>query len=46
MMVKIEKSVEINVPLHTAYNQMTQFEQFPRFMEGVQEVRQLDDTHL
>ncbi|HEX2531560.1 MAG TPA: Hsp20 family protein [Burkholderiaceae bacterium] len=46
MMVKIEKSVEVNVPLHTAYNQMTQFEQFPRFMEGVQEVRQLDDTHL
>lgn len=45
-MVRIEKSIEVNVPLHTAYNEMTQFERFPRFMEGVQEIRQLDDTHL
>lgn len=42
----IEKSIEVNVPVHTAYNQWTQFEDFPRFMEGVKEVRQLDDTHL
>jgi uncharacterized membrane protein len=42
----IEKSIEVNVPLHTAYNQWTQFEEFPRFMEGVKEVKQLDDTHL
>ena len=34
------------VPVRTAYNQWTQFEEFPRFMEGVEEVRQLDDTHL
>jgi HSP20 family molecular chaperone IbpA len=46
MMAKIEKSVEINVPVHTAYNQLTQFTEFPRFMQGVQEIRQLDDTHL
>jgi uncharacterized membrane protein len=42
----IEKSIEINVPVKTAYNQWTQFEEFPRFMEGVKEVRQLDDKHL
>jgi uncharacterized membrane protein len=42
----IEQSVEVEVPLHTAYNQWTQFEEFPRFMEGVKEVRQLDETHL
>jgi uncharacterized membrane protein len=34
------------VPVHTAYNQWTQFEDFPKFMEGVEEVRQLDDTKL
>src|SRR6185295_9916359 len=45
-MARIEKSIEVNVPVHTAYNQWTQFEDFPRFMEGVREVRQLDDTHL
>ena len=42
----IEKSIEVNVPVRTAYNQWTQFEEFPRFMEGVQEVKQLDNTHL
>ena len=45
-MAKIEQSIEVEVPVDTAYNQWTQFEEFPRFMEGVQEVRQLDDTHL
>ncbi len=45
-MASIEKSIEVRVPVHTAYNQWTQFEEFPRFMEGVEEVRQLDDTHL
>jgi uncharacterized membrane protein len=45
-MANIEKSIEVKVPVHTAYNQWTQFEEFPRFMEGVEEVRQLDDTHL
>lgn len=42
----IEKSIEINVPVKTAYNQWTQFEDFPRFMEGVEQVRQIDDKHL
>jgi uncharacterized membrane protein len=42
----IEKSIEVDVPVSVAYNQWTQFEEFPRFMEGVKSVRQLDDTHL
>ena len=41
-----EKSIEVNVPVHTAYNQRMQFEDFPRFMEGVKEVTQLNDTAL
>ena len=45
-MALIEKSVEVNVPVRTAYNQWTQFEEFPKFMEGVTEVHQLDSTHL
>ena len=45
-MSTIEKSIEVNVPVRTAYNQWTQFESFPQFMEGVQSVRQLDDSHL
>jgi uncharacterized membrane protein len=42
----IEQSIEVNVPVSTAYNQWTQFEEFPRFMEGVESVTQIDDTHL
>ena len=42
----IEKSIEINVPVRAAYNQWTQFEEFPKFMEGVKQVKQLDDKHL
>ena len=45
-MSTIEKSIEVEVPVATAYDQWTQFESFPKFMEGVQQVRQLDDTHL
>jgi uncharacterized membrane protein len=45
-METVEKSIEVHVPVNTAYNQWTQFEDFPRFMEGIKEVRQLDDTHL
>ena len=45
-MSTIEESIEVQVPVRAAYDQWTQFEEFPRFMEGVEEVRQLDDTHL
>jgi uncharacterized membrane protein len=45
-MSTIEQSIEVNVPVRTAYDQWTQFEEFPRFMEGVQAVEQLDDSHL
>ncbi len=45
-MARVEQSIDVNVPLSAAYNQWTQFEDFPRFMEGVKEVRQLDDAHL
>ena len=45
-MAEITKSIDVNVPVRTAYNQWTQFESFPRFMEGVEQVQQLDSTHL
>ena len=45
-MSTIEETIEDGVPVRAAYDQWTQFEEFPRFMEGVDEVRQLDDTHL
>jgi uncharacterized membrane protein len=45
-MSTIEESIDVEVPVRTAYNQWTQFEEFPQFMEGVEEVRQLDETHL
>jgi uncharacterized membrane protein len=43
-MSAVEQSVEVGVPVRTAYNQWTQFEEFPRFMQGVEEVRQITDT--
>jgi uncharacterized membrane protein len=45
-METIEKSIEVDVPVSLAYNQWTQFEEFPRFMEGVEAVQQLDDKRL
>jgi len=45
-MASINESVEVNVPVRTAYDQWTQFESFPQFMDGVQEVKQLDDKRL
>jgi uncharacterized membrane protein len=42
----IEDSIEVGVPVTTAYNQWTQFEEFPKFMHGVEQVTQIDDTHL
>ena len=45
-MAQVEQSIEVNVPVDTAYNQWTQFEEFPQFMEGVERVKQIDDTRL
>src|SRR5687768_12236035 len=45
-METIEKSIEVEKPVNAVYNQWTQFEEFPQFMEGVKEVRQLDDRRL
>ena len=45
-MKTIEESIEIEVPVSTAYNQWTQFESFPQFMDGVQRVEQKDDRRL
>ena len=42
----IQKSIDVEVPVHVAYNQWTQFEEFPHFMEGVEKINQIDDTHL
>jgi uncharacterized membrane protein len=43
-MSSVIESVDVKVPIHTAYNQWTQFADFPRFMEGVEEVNQVSDT--
>jgi uncharacterized membrane protein len=43
-MTTIEQSVEVAVPVSTAYNQWTQFESFPQFMEGVDKIEQTSDT--
>ena len=43
-MSSIEESVEVDVPVRVAYDQWTQFEDFPRFMEGVESISQLNDT--
>jgi uncharacterized membrane protein len=45
-MEAIKESIDLSVPVSTAYNQWTQFEQFPKFMEGVESVTQIDDTHV
>jgi uncharacterized membrane protein len=45
-MSKIESSIDVNVPVRVAYDQWTQFEEFPRFMDAVDSVKQIDDTHL
>ncbi|MFJ9738277.1 SRPBCC family protein [Streptomyces sp. NPDC101166] len=43
-MTQVEESIEVSVPVHTAYNQWTQFETFPEFMSGVERIEQRTDT--
>jgi uncharacterized membrane protein len=45
-MTQIQQSIDVEVPVRTAYNQWTQFESFPEFMSGVESITQVDDTHL
>jgi uncharacterized membrane protein len=45
-MAQITESIDVDVPVTTAYNQWTQFESFPRFLDEVEQITQLDDTHL
>ena len=45
-MARFEYAIDVNVPVRTAYNQWTQFEEFPRFMEGVTAIKQLTDKQL
>jgi uncharacterized membrane protein len=45
-MSTIERSIDVNVPVRTAYDQWTQFEEFPRFMQGVTSVKQMGDRNL
>src|SRR5919198_4146061 len=45
-MTRVQRTIDVAVPVHTAYNQWTQFEQFPQFMDNVESVKQLDDRRL
>ena len=45
-MAEVTESVDVAVPVRVAYDQWTQFEEFPSFMSGVEQVKQIDDTHL
>jgi len=45
-MALAEQHIDIDVPVRVAYDQWTQFEEFPTFMDGIQSVTQVDDTHL
>ena len=46
MTTTIEQSIDLDVPVRAAYDQWTRFEEFPQFMKGVEEIRQIDDRHL
>lgn len=45
-MAHLQESIEVEVPVSTAYNQWTQFETFPEFMSGIESVEQIDETSL
>lgn len=44
-MSTVKETMDVRVPVHTAYNQWTQLEEFPHFMEGVEKITQIDDRH-
>src|ERR1041384_2454245 len=44
-MTQIIETIDVDVPVTTAYNQWTQFEEFPRFLDHVESITQQDDTH-
>jgi uncharacterized membrane protein len=44
-MSSVEESIDVDVPVRVAYDQWTQFESFPNFMDGVESITQVDDTH-
>jgi uncharacterized membrane protein len=45
-MTKVQQAIDVNAPVHIAYAQLSRFEDYPRFMEGIDAVRQTDDAHL
>jgi uncharacterized membrane protein len=45
-MSAVEQQIDVAVPVDAAYDQWTRFEELPRFIEGVDEVQELDETHL
>jgi uncharacterized membrane protein len=45
-MAHVSEEIRVETPVSEVYNQWTQFEEFPKFMGGIEQVRQLDDTHL
>ena len=45
MTTKVDRTIELDVPVRTAYNQWTQFESFPKFLDEVESIAQIDDTH-
>lgn len=45
-MAAIQHSIEVSVPVHMLYRQLTQFQDYPQFMDNVESVRQIDETHL
>ncbi|HVD26344.1 MAG TPA: SRPBCC family protein [Gaiellaceae bacterium] len=45
-MAEVKESIEVQAPISIVYNQWTQFEEFPKFMENVERAQQIDDTHL
>ncbi len=45
-MSQVREQIDVDVPVRVAYNQWTQFESFPEFMDGIKQVHQIDDRHL